>query len=221
MYKNLQTAVVFIAFASSAAAQEPVRISDCEGLKFDNQSTYETALKCIGLLKTEVETLAKTLRQERDEALVQLAAQEDGRGAVTHGSDAHNETYLTSAPVAIPSGAVVAFATECPRDGWSEFEKSRGRFIVGSNPNKTHGYVARDHESIGGVETVKLSPEQMPSHYHTAPFGGANVAVSRPAAGKSVGVRETIESENTSSAGKSESHENMPPSIALYWCKKD
>jgi hypothetical protein len=40
---------------------------------------------------------------------------------------------LTRIVGAIPSGAVIAFAKECPKDlGWSKFAEGTGRFIVGA-----------------------------------------------------------------------------------------
>ncbi len=125
----------------------------------------------------------------------------------------------------IAEGAVVAFdrdnlkLDECP-NGWEPFEPSHGRFIVGSDSEL--GFRAE-----GGSKTHTLSPDEMPRHEHAirnfewgydvdgdpnAPMR-IDVHDDHPWAGQR---GELI----TTSAGKGVPHNNMPPYIALYYCKK-
>lgn len=128
----------------------------------------------------------------------------------------------------IPSGAILAFDTPsgCP-DGWDSFVDAQSRFIVGasfgmrgniplSQPLTPHKYRAH-----GGDEWVSLTVAQMPTHSHsilrTDSDGDGNfvkwTAMGSPnnrSTGSGIG-----------SAGESQPHPNMPPYIALYFCKKD
>lgn len=56
----------------------------------------------------------------------------------------------------IPAGAVMAFnLSSCP-DGWSPFTEANDRFIMGSQG---------DLRKKGGTNNIKLTIDQLPSHY--------------------------------------------------------
>ncbi len=125
----------------------------------------------------------------------------------------------------IAAGAIVAFdrtdlnLNTCPV-GWEPFKPSYGRTLVGSGPDF-------DFRSTGGSKTHTLSPDEMPQHEHTInefewgydvdgpPNDDARIDVDddHPWAGDRGRLTTTI-------AGKGKPHNNMPPYIALYFCKK-
>ena len=111
---------------------------------------------------------------------------------VKHGRDASS-----------PSGAVVAFdITEgCP-DGWEGFQPANGRVIVGVG--SSDGLSNRTFRERGGRETVTLSREQLPFEPDVRPDGGN-------------GRENYVKGLDNSDPAP---HENMPPFIALHFCKK-
>lgn len=139
----------------------------------------------------------------------------------------------------IPKGAVLAFDTPdvCP-EGWSPFKEGQSRAIIGAGSgagfttgmavdegrNPLTEYKYRQH---GGRELVTLTKEQMPYHSHS--FSGTSVNSGgwggqgvRPVAvgGTQLSGRFTPEGQ-ISPAGGNLAHPNMPPYIALYFCKKN
>lgn len=96
-------------------------------------------------------------------------------------------------------------------------------------------------EAVGGAETHTLIEEEMPEHRHSMFAGGEKGVLSRWPGGKqtvAVGgdVSQGMSSESyayqmrahteepihgvTGALGKDKPHNNMPPYIALYFCKK-
>lgn len=72
----------------------------------------------------------------------------------------------------LPEGAVVIFGTEkgCP-EGWTEFDKAKGRFIVGVGRHSVHDRYSKEIVKlglmdVGGERTHKLSVQEMPNHSH-------------------------------------------------------
>lgn len=125
------------------------------------------------------------------------------------------------AQAAFPSRAVVAFTAGslgqsiCP-EGWSYYKKAENRFILGADELKYQIGVT------GGAESVALTISEMPTHSHpilrTSSNSGDGNYVNWAAMGspnnKSTGS-------GTAPVGDSQPHNNMPPYIALYFCKKD
>lgn len=141
----------------------------------------------------------------------------------------------------VPSGAVVAFArkSECP-DGWSPYLQGAGRVIVGVGAGNFDRFgnslTSRKFEEPGGGEAVTLTEPQMPGHDHRV---GIKMAVN-PDANHGWGVINSRQNSGArhldrvftksgtephmlevGSTGSSQPHNNMPPYIALYFCKKD
>ena len=120
----------------------------------------------------------------------------------------------------VPSGAVMAFATTCPKEGWTSYNEADGRFILGVGTGPLKQFVGLHTE--GGEEEVTLKLSQMPKHQHLLP-------VSKNHPEKEWGVKaDTSKGNWTGTAhrssdfrGGSKPHNNMPPYIALYFCKKD
>ena len=142
----------------------------------------------------------------------------------------------------VPGGAVIPFdRTDLDQDtcpvGWEPFMESRSRIIVGAgDPSAAPGAFGSDENGIpltnraprqhGGSEQHQLSSEELPRHHHpvTGPEWGHSISGNgHPAR---IDVDDGPPWENltgrlsTGEVGKSEPHNNMPPYISLYCCKK-
>ena len=124
-------------------------------------------------------------------------------------------------------------ATGCP-DGWGAFKDAGGRTVIGAGAGMIPGTEERD-ESIrtkkyrqhGGEEKVTLAFGEMPSHSHDIRVGLAAADIPgqigyfipdvRLGTNNNLGVK--VGTTTQPSRGVA-SHENMPPYIALYFCKK-
>jgi len=178
------------------AMTEPGSAADCP----DPQSLLKDAralVGCISSLNADVTLMRKLLEEAR--------------------SEVKELRYFSN----IPRDAVIAFDTPrgCP-PGWSRFEQADGRFVLGVNDEKPRddGPRARSilYRTTGGEEMVTLTPEQMPVHKHRGPaayVGAARTGRGDGAYGNASG--------DTTNAGGSRPHNNMPPYVALYFCKKD
>ncbi|MGV6847499.1 MAG: phage baseplate protein [Marinibacterium sp.] len=131
-----------------------------------------------------------------------------------------------------PIGAIVPFYGHefgdraCP-PGWSEFTLASGRFVLGASPTYRPG-------SFGGEESVTLTEAQMPRHQHRTQVGTSranfvdkgrfDTGTSNSPTVSNSGQRHPYISGldfSSSRVGGSQPHNNMPPYIALYFCKKD
>jgi hypothetical protein len=129
-------------------------------------------------------------------------------------------------------GAVIAFDRDrtvdqvCP-PGWTYFNPTGGRFIVGAGEHTNTGlreypsYVEDNTQAIGGEQEHVLLEEEMPSHDHQqvwgqggGTLGAAHGESVRDFPGKAV-------PQSTLKKGGGKAHNNMPPYVALYFCKKD
>lgn len=142
-------------------------------------------------------------------------------------------------------GAVVAFDGPCPVDaGWESFTDAAGKVLLGAgqgvlrnsgphsqSPQGTETLLTRvRHRDEGGAETHTLIPDEMPEHNHATWIhqsaddqrGFQSVIVDRKFTLLSVvsDNRNDGRASGTDWAGNSEPHNNMPPYIALYFCKK-
>lgn len=131
----------------------------------------------------------------------------------------------------IPKGAVVAFDLNsgCPH-GWVPYRKSAGRFIVGVGQHSTRDKAGKEIEKlrigeIGGHRTHTLMDDEMPLHKHDMVWGQRHDLAHEKnikAEGNSFYTKGMlygyIMEQDTGSAGKSKSHNNMPPYIALLYC---
>ncbi len=136
-------------------------------------------------------------------------------------------------PAFVPAGAVIAFdlPSGCPlgwRDvGLRESERFAGRMLIAVGPRvdreKGQTTLARKLNDFGGTESHKLTVEELPKHSHPLnrvdgddrtggkffQGGDAPREALRPSAGTTLG------------AGGGLAHNNMPPYIALFFCKKE
>lgn len=141
---------------------------------------------------------------------------------------------IASLVVSVPVGTVAAFDLESCPIGWDAFDEAAGRVLigVGTGTNLTQ----RQLRDTGGAETHKLEANEMPRHSHQAiirmsdwPLGkdtdyrhlkdGQDTAYFP--VGNNTGGRFAIDDRQIIQESEGgESHENMPPYIALSFCKK-
>ena len=134
----------------------------------------------------------------------------------------------------VPSRAVVAFdnppARPCPL-GWEVFKEATSRMVVGAG-NRNDFYeekyaedeqgrplTPRAYRQHGGEEIHKLSVSEMPAHVHSYTFSDGQNSPEHPDfSANEFGLKNVAA--DTSSAGGDQSHNNMSPYIALYYCVK-
>ena len=135
--------------------------------------------------------------------------------------------------------AIIAYYSDkgekrCPA-GWSPYEEAKDRFIIAAGGKHPFG-------EKGGEETVTLSGNQMPKHGHIMFTGSGAAGQNYPNKSQHVAVSANISSGGLANAnfeyqirpgsgvptrgltgdvGGNQPHNNMPPYIALYFCKKD
>jgi hypothetical protein len=138
-------------------------------------------------------------------------------------------------PEVVPSGAVVAFATECPQPGWEEYKEGWGRFIVGAvsaqRLKEIPGGFFRDSGGRdltpkpigepGGEASHILTVEEMPPHTHGLNRSkGSDLSNNVILYSGSVVSTESGDPPQTHPIGGGLPHNNMPPYVALQLCKK-
>lgn len=124
-----------------------------------------------------------------------------------------------------PRGAVVAFSSVgehsevCP-EGWSYFGDAQNRFLMGASDAYPSG-------QTGGEAVVTLSVDQIPSHSHAVgPFdwghtingNGHPARIDVDDGGPWDGRVGKLTAQAT---GGGQPHNNIPPFIAIHFCKKD
>ena len=142
---------------------------------------------------------------------------------------------------AIPVGVVVTSTVECGSlvGEWEPYNEGFGKFILGAGKGTL--IVSGPHSSQeagtsvpltevragaqGGTEKHELHPDEMPAHNHA--FTGASVTIGgNNGTGRRLAVGDTADqgsfapSGSISSTGMNKPHNNMPPYIALHFCRK-
>lgn len=142
-----------------------------------------------------------------------------------------------------PTGAVMAFdiTSGCP-SGWASFVEARGRSIVGSATqaeiDSAPAAFAYDSRGVklsprlfrqaAGEEAHVLTEAEMPAHQHITILGsdpspvmafyGVGPANAQAIAGAG---RSGVPTTKTSASGQGAPHNNLPPSVALTYCRKN
>ena len=130
-------------------------------------------------------------------------------GETVIAADVNNNFSLLQAG-SVPTGMVAPFDTgSCPV-GWSVYSAGVGRMIVGAGGGRGLG-------AMGGAETHTLTVAEMPSHSHETPRS-ANSVNDNHLRGEGDNQRA---GPRTSPAGGGQPHNNMPPYVALTFCRKD
>lgn len=149
--------------------------------------------------------------------------------------------YIAAQAEQIPADAVVAFDRKegCP-EGWTDIGKDdhnrfAGRFLLVAGPPAQRGAGSTDQRAFddqGGLEAVALTIPQMPKHRHLPPEGfqhwwyknngNANHRITDEFNNRGIeGAFGQVDDFKMQDEGGDEEHENMPPFIALHFCKKD
>lgn len=118
--------------------------------------------------------------------------------------------------VDVPVGAIVAFDRPqgCP-EGWSDVDASwTGKTLVVATEDTNNKYGFR---RTGGAETHTLEVDEMPPHDHGGIWGGDG---SRAAMGNPPNDFHASGYVQIRSDGEGKPHNNMPPYVALFFCKK-
>ncbi len=231
--------------AASAVALElvasDVSAQDCAVTPLQGKNVTETAEENFSCLMSKLGALETALALEKkraDQLEIKLAEKRPSptfpKGAVVAFDRSGQSSSFTS------SGA-------CP-SGWSYFEPAGGRFVLGagSHPNEDEdGLRLTDYRSwsedpgkaVGGAEFHTLKPAEMPKHGHSVTDPGHNHSspvhssvVGSDFGWNAIGGTNHVDYETTGSrasgikveeAGGGLPHNNMPPYVALYFCKKD
>lgn len=141
----------------------------------------------------------------------------------------------------VPQGAVVAFDLPggCPH-GWSMFERGTSRTIIGATQlsvadvrnldiNKQR-LSAHPYQSDGGEETHTLTVAEIPSHDHGIQIIQHSEYLrenNKGYPGTDTVGRDAVRNDPkwplryTEVVGGGQSHNIMPPFIALFYCRKD
>jgi len=133
----------------------------------------------------------------------------------------------------VPKNGVVAFDASdgCPAN-WSPFAEASGRFIIGADDG-TYSY-----RSTGGAAKVALANQELPAHKHDLNFHFAFMRANRgqvvdlsslPRINASASPNPEMNlinssgeaAKSTTLSGLGEAHDNIPPYLALHFCKKN
>ncbi len=170
-----------------------------------------------GIPKSEVAKAAKQLGLEETASFSDIVA------ALSKPSSTPTGNFVPSAGPHPETKAIVAYYSEkgektCP-EGWSPFEAAKDRFILGAGGK--HPVVG----DTGGEEEVTLTEAEMPAHGHSVLWtNGDSISLNRGTnAYRLPFTRDGSVGNNmiTDSSGGGRAHNNMPPWIALYFCRKD
>lgn len=165
---------------------------------------------------------------EMHESGARILRRAEGYISVRTAGDALNLYYPATedANFFSPPNSVMAFASACPK-GWVPFENAIGRTIIGAGGGA--GLERRNLLDVGGAERVTLTIDEMPRHSHSLQMdemlwggkGSAPYADNRIANGTDLDKEATFApSGQVLEAGGGQSHDNMPPWIALNYCRK-
>lgn len=244
--RNFLIALPFTIMAGGALAQDNATVTDncANHLNTSPSPTVGALLNCLAEMQRKIDQL------EADASMPSALSSADIAAIVAelktnHADDIKGEKGDAGEPgqvgangspgrdgndALIPAGAVMAFDLPegCP-DSWTRFEAGSGRMIVGVGTRVgvegSFRLLADSNGSVyqtGGAETHKLTEREMPSHSHVFAInhrkgsGSGTTTVGRiPADETSANA-----SRRTTATGGNIAHNNMPPYIALYYCKK-
>ncbi len=142
--------------------------------------------------------------------------------------------------LAIPREAIVAFTKPCEElDGWEDYSDSAGKFLLGAGrgvlrprgPHKPSSELSEIQLSEvkagdqGGEEAHILTTNEMPEHNHDSGSGKYLVTITGnltkentdSKGGNEINIKDGVK---IRAVGKGMPHNNMPPYVALYFCRR-
>ena len=179
--------------------------SDCaSGLSVDSSVT--SIIQCL---------------QEQEAEIARLAAIQPVKGDTGAKGDP-GERGEPGKAADLPVGAVLILdsATGCP-SGWKDMGTNwRGRSVVAAVRNANDIYA---FGRTGGAEKHTLTGAEIPSHHHNLSLNTKSYKFDQFG---SKFIRFNVTTGGKTAAGQSKDetakpHNNMPPYIALYFCKKE
>ncbi|MEM7667478.1 MAG: hypothetical protein AAF250_16660 [Pseudomonadota bacterium] len=188
------------------------QVFDCSNLDPARAADAQRAFQCVSELSDQISS-EKQRVDRLETAILELTERKS------------NSDHVHQSPV-VPANVVVASTKACSElsGGWREYEQARGRVILGANPQGVYGFAKRPIGDIGGEESVQLTAAEMPAHSHNLAFvpevsnlSGGSYPVMSDTRHNSTSRRNAP----TQAQGGSRPHNNVPPYIALYFCKKD
>ncbi|MFD3190904.1 hypothetical protein ACFMPD_11595 [Sedimentitalea sp. HM32M-2] len=210
MQGKIWCAAVTMAILASVAHGQ-----DCTNLSEGGAGNLQRAYDCIADLQTK---LTETLEANRTLLRQQEVSQAE---TVQLANEIESINRLLSQAV-IGFNRSERAGGACP-PGWSLFDAAGGRFIVGAGNHSNSGvseypsYADDPDQATGGAEFVELKIEHMPAHTHRF----LTPTLTRPRGAGQEHVSYSENARNTESTGGSQPHYNLPPYIALYFCKKN
>lgn len=120
----------------------------------------------------------------------------------------------------VPRGAVMAFDLESCPSGWEPFSRAAGRTVIGvgkgQRDQNDKPLTQRSLGDTGGAEQHTLTIPELPKHDHGGVWGGTESV-----AGMLNSYRtHTQGHKKVEAQGEGKSHNNMPPYVALLYCRK-
>lgn len=154
------------------------------------------------------------------------------------------KAYIADAAGGVPLGTVLVSTVPCSElgEGWSSFREGKGRFLVGAGPDEQAAYSTWQRQlPTGGFEPVPLSTyevlfaggeehhtlsiAQMPKHRHEFVGNGTTTGGYGPK-GHDVSFGDTLSygtytpSGTITDNGSDQPANNLPPFVAVNFCKK-
>lgn len=233
--------------AGVAWSQDSATVTDncANHLNTSRNPTVTALLGCLAEMQRTIDKLELSISAPRalsasDIAAVALELKKNHTEAIKGDQGAPGQDGKDSG---IPSGAVVAFDLQngCPVGWKADFAKGQGKFILGvgsgtlsyrgnhHRPDDVANVVAlRDvlWNDQGGEEKHLLNLLEIPSHSHKHKDSTTSVLLDRhdfgaDNANNSLGVYIQSKTRTSAVVGGNAPHNNMPPFIALHFCKKE
>ena len=231
MFRNLVAIAAVILTPVSAEAEDAPTLNECAELT-DSVSDIKKAPVCLGVLLAEITELSRRIDGPRQHVHKTDSIPSSAILLSTQPCEDFSWFTLEETIGRFPIGAG-NFSTELGREDPIRFGRTPDGEPDGTQlkPYRGDPYIAMD---IGGSESVRLTGPQMPIHKHQGSrilpshrvLQNDDVETGRSVVNtghhdRHVEVAPGGIPVNISQAGGDEPHPNMPPYIALYFCKKN
>lgn len=199
---------------------------------------------CAGLGDAGAAILALTASNEAAgataaDALCGLLQDVSARAEAAEAQAAELRTALLVTQEQMPPRGSILMVDDgrgCPA-GWTDVALAEPEVFAGRMPVAT-GFAEertfRGFREIGGSEAVVLEEANLPPHAHTLPLAfvasrdraegsraGSGFTGGGSFGNQQVATRSLSGRERTERAGGALPHDNMPPYVSLFWCRRD